>query len=105
MASAADGAPACATATARLSSTTAELTGSAVVELNRAVAVAQAGAPSAALAITDRPALGARRAAAEAGPRRRGGRRLSAGAGTDPRRARAAVPHPAACGAGRRGVA
>jgi RNA polymerase sigma-70 factor, ECF subfamily len=35
----------------------AELTGSAVVELNRAVAVAQAGAPSAALAITDGLAL------------------------------------------------
>jgi RNA polymerase sigma-70 factor, ECF subfamily len=35
----------------------AELTGSPVVELNRAVAVAQAGAPSAALAITDTLAL------------------------------------------------
>ena len=64
----------------------ARLTGSPVVELNRAVAVAEAQGPEAGLAIVERldlerlplPALDARRAAAPARPRRRGPRRLPA---------------------------
>ena len=86
----------------------ARVTGSPVVELNRAVAIAEAGDVEAALALVERPrarrlplpALDARRAAAPARPRRRGARRLRARARARPLRRRAALPRAAAGGAG-----
>ena len=84
----------------------ARLTGSPVVELNRAVAVAEADGPEAGLAHRrparprrlPLPALDARRAAAPPRPHRRGPRRLPPRAGARPRRRRAA---PARAAAGR----
>ena len=84
----------------------ARLTGSPVVELNRAVAVAEARGPRRpASRIVDRlgarrlplPALDPRRAAAPARPRRRGARRLRARARAGPRRRRAAAAGAAVC--------
>ena len=82
------------------------LTDSPVVELSRAVAVAEAQGPAAGLAIADAPrarrvplpARDPRRAAAPARPPRRGARRLRPRAGARPRRRRAA---PARAAAGR----
>ena len=85
----------------------ARLTDSPVVELNRAVAVAEAQGPEAGLDIVDRldarrlplPARDAGRAAAPARSHRRGPRRLPAGAGARPRRRRAAAARAPAVGA------
>ena len=81
-----------------------ELTGSPVVELNRAAALAQAGDPAAALARGRWPRPGRlpllpldpRRAAAAARPRRRGPRGVPPGARAGHLDPRAAVPDPAA---------
>ncbi len=85
----------------------ARLTDSPVVELNRAVAVAEARGPEAGLDIVDRPrprrlplpALDAGRAAAPPRSHRRGPRRLPPRAGARPRRRRAAPARAAAGGA------
>ena len=82
----------------------AGLTGSPVVELNRAVALAQAGDPAAGAARRGAPRPGRlpllpldpRRAAAASGPRRRGQSGLPPGAGAGHLDPRAAVPDPAA---------
>ena len=81
------------------------LTGSPVVELNRAVAVAEAGGPEAGLESIDRararrlPVLprGPRRLSAPPRPHGRGSPRLRAGARARARRAGAAVPRAPAC--------
>ena len=90
----------------------ARLTGSPVVELNRAVAVAEAEGPEAGARDRRRPrprrlplpARDARRAAAPARPHRGGPRRLPPRAGAGPRRRRAA-PARAAAGRARPGLA